>query len=90
LFCDYKSDDTNNTNGTCKPYPTDVRDCYKDGFASSTMGKNNCLNCQMGCSTIGASKVWIDGAAIPAQPVGNAMPRIKMPLGNYMIAQTCH
>ncbi|KAL3774925.1 hypothetical protein ACHAWO_004011, partial [Cyclotella atomus] len=37
------------------------------------MGKRNCLGCQMGCDRVGASKVWIDGVAIPSQPVWNAI-----------------
>jgi hypothetical protein len=71
LFYDYKND--NDIDGTCKPCLIDILDCYKDGFVSSKQGKINCVGCQMDCYGVGTSKVWVDGVAIPSQPVENAI-----------------
>lgn len=60
LFCDYKAADAEFKNGTCKPFPTNLEECVKEGFVASVEGKQKCVDCRLrsvrGCSPIGISK----------------------------------
>lgn len=50
-FCDYNSNDDFDLNipGICKPCPSDLEECYGDGFVTSTQGKLNCHHCRIQC-----------------------------------------
>eukprot|EP00956_Cyclotella_meneghiniana_P027703 scaffold62802_cov22-Cyclotella_meneghiniana.AAC.1 len=54
-FCDYKSDDdfALNISGTCKACPSELDECYEDGFLTSHRSKLNCHLC---------SRMWCHNA----------------------------
>ena len=68
LFCDY-SGDTDYTDGTCKPCPSNPDECFGEGFATSDMGRHNCRDCNLYCYGAAASKFWVDEEALVSQPI---------------------
>ncbi len=46
-FSDYKAADAEFKNGTCKPFPTNLEECVKEGFVAWVEGKKKCVDCRL-------------------------------------------
>ena len=79
FFCDYASDEIylNNQTGTCQPCPSNIKECYEDGFTNSKNGRNNCRGCEQFCLEVSTSKLWVDGSITPSMPIYEAIQSSK-------------
>lgn len=72
LFCDYAANNTKYTDGKCRSCPTNLDECFKEGFATSVQGQHNCWDCRLYCNEVGVSKVLVHRILLVSQLINSA------------------
>eukprot|EP00956_Cyclotella_meneghiniana_P035613 scaffold116398_cov30-Cyclotella_meneghiniana.AAC.1 len=68
-FCDWDGANP----GTCKACPTDLSECYREGFTTHENGKNECRGCYPRCFFVDSSELSVGGKMMASQTFQEAI-----------------